>query len=381
MRYLDLDTRVGHRAADVEKGNVGALQSKLDAIAREHGDTYIEGIQPVFEPLKARHFDSSWNWVRQDALLMWGDILHGRISTVDRDITARCIAIINRADNTLLEYMQYYVDRCDPSRGETYRLGKEFGQKLIDNCREALGRPPLYKDGTVILLDLTLALTYAIHIVTFPTAPHTEVTAQGDIVYSEVVREGVRKLEAYVEEMATGGPPPTAVNIDKVQEDVLKLWNAVKSQPEISQEQKNRIKALYDGVVRSLCKSPTAETRRVTPRTRCSSSQFLRPQVVVPTTLADDKIPLLHLKRKSAGIWEHSSNLTSVYLDVLNEIATSGTTFKDKNALLTGVGKGSIGVEILKDLLSGGAHVVITTSRYCRKTVEYYQGIFQTHGS
>ena len=206
-------------------------------------------------------------------------------------------------------------------------------------------------------------------------------TAQGDVVYSEVVREGVRKLEAYVEEMATGGSPPTAVNIEKVQEDVLKLWNVVKSQPEISQEQKNRIKALYDGVVRSLRKGPTAETRRVTPRTRRSSSQFLRPQMVVPTTLPDGKIPLLHLKRKSAGSWEYSSNLTSVYLDLLSEIATSGTTFKDKNALLTGVGKGSIGVEILKGLLSGGAHVVITTSRYSRKTVEYYQGIFQTHGS
>ena len=30
---------------------VAALQSKLDAIAKEQGDTYIEGIQPVFEPL------------------------------------------------------------------------------------------------------------------------------------------------------------------------------------------------------------------------------------------------------------------------------------------------------------------------------------------
>jgi fatty acid synthase subunit beta len=70
-----------------------------------------------------------------------------------------------------------------------------------------------------------------------------------------------------------------------------------------------------------------------------------------------------------------------VYLDVLHEIATAGTTFKDKNALLTGVGKGSIGVEIVKGLLSGGAHVVITTSRYSRQTVEYYQSIFQTFGS
>jgi len=79
------------------------------------------------------------------------------------------------------------------------------------------------------------------------------------------------------------------------------------------------------------------------------------------------------LKRKVGTNWEYSSNLTSVYLDILHEIATSGTTFKDKNALLTGVSKGSIGVEV--------AHVVITTSSYSRKTVEYYQSIFQSFGS
>ncbi|KAF8527748.1 hypothetical protein JB92DRAFT_3093129 [Gautieria morchelliformis] len=41
------------------------LPSKLDSITGEHG-----GVQPMFEPLNARHFDSSWNWVMQDALLM-----------------------------------------------------------------------------------------------------------------------------------------------------------------------------------------------------------------------------------------------------------------------------------------------------------------------
>ncbi|KAJ7082229.1 acyl transferase domain-containing protein [Mycena belliarum] len=84
---------------------------------------------------------------------------------------------------------------------------------------------------------------------------------------------------------------------------------------------------------------------------------------------------------KVGATWEYSSNLTGIYLDILHGIATSGTTFKYKNALLTGVGKGSIGVEIVKGLLSGGAHVVITTSRYSRSTVEYYQSIFQTFGS
>jgi fatty acid synthase subunit alpha, fungi type len=215
--------------------------------------------------------------------------------------------------------------------------------------------------------------------VTFPTAPKTEVSEKGEILYTEVNRDGVRKLEAYVEEMASGDTIPGHVNIQKVRDDVAKLWNAVKSQPEITPDQKNRIKALYEGVVRSLHKGP--ESRQRLPRNRRSSSQFLRPQIPTSTLLSADKVPLLHLKRKVGQNWEYSSNLTSLYLDILSEIATSGTTFKDKNALLTGVGKGSIGVEILKGLLSGGAHVVITTSRYSRKTVEYYQGIFQQFGS
>lgn len=218
-------------------------------------------------------------------------------------------------------------------------------------------------------------------VVTFPTAPHTEVTAQGEIKYSEVVRENVRKLEAYVEEMASGDTNAAPTNIQKIQDDVLKLWNVVKSQPEISDDQKNRIKALYESVVRSLRKRPESRSLPGAHRSRRSSSQFLRPQVANVASVTSDKVPLLHLKRKVGTNWEYSSNLTGVYLDILHEIATSGTTFKDKNALLTGVGKASIGVEILKGLLSGGARVVITTSRYSRATVEYYQGIFQRFGS
>jgi fatty acid synthase subunit alpha, fungi type len=147
MRYLNRDPRAGEQAHDKAKANVAALQAKLDSIAREHGDTYIDGIQPIFDPLKARHFDSAWNWVRQDALLMFYDILFGRLTTVDREITARCIQIMNRADPELIHYMQYYIDHCDPSKGETYELAKVFGQQLMDNCKEAIGQPPLYRDG------------------------------------------------------------------------------------------------------------------------------------------------------------------------------------------------------------------------------------------
>jgi fatty acid synthase subunit alpha len=148
MRYLGRDSRAGEIAFDKEKATNTALQAKLDSILREHGDSYIDGIQPRFDPLKARHFDSSWNWVRQDALLMYYDIIFGRLTTVDREITARCIALLNRADPDMLKYMQYNIDQCDPSKGETYKLAKEFGQQLIDNTREVIGQPPVYKDGS-----------------------------------------------------------------------------------------------------------------------------------------------------------------------------------------------------------------------------------------
>lgn len=78
---------------------------------------------------------------------MYYDIIHGKLTTIDREITARCIAIINRSDPDLVRYMQYHIDRCDPSKGETYKLAKEFGQELINNTRAVLGQPPVYKDG------------------------------------------------------------------------------------------------------------------------------------------------------------------------------------------------------------------------------------------
>ncbi|KAJ3768528.1 hypothetical protein FB446DRAFT_792198 [Lentinula raphanica] len=165
---------------------------------------------------------------------MYYDIIFGRLTTVDREITARCIHLLNRADPEMLAYIQYNIDHCDPSKGNTYKLAKEFGQQLIDHVT---GQPPVYKD------------------VTFPTAPHTE---------------------AYVEEMARRDTVSGPVNIQKVQDDVMKLWTIVKSQPEISQEQKNRIKALYEGVVRSL-RTKGPESRSLVPRNSRSSSQFLRP--------------------------------------------------------------------------------------------------------
>ncbi|KAH0826716.1 hypothetical protein J3R83DRAFT_5115 [Lanmaoa asiatica] len=163
---LNRDSCADEIAHDKEKAMSAQLQARLDSIAREHGDTYIDGIQPTFDPLK----------LKSPSLRL----------VLELELTAHRIALLNRADPKLLTYMQYHIDRCNPNKGDTYALAKQFGQQLIDNTREVLGQPPVYED------------------VTFPTAPHTEVTAKGDIVYTELIRENVCKLEAYVEEMASG---------------------------------------------------------------------------------------------------------------------------------------------------------------------------------
>ncbi|ODN92793.1 hypothetical protein L198_05588 [Cryptococcus wingfieldii CBS 7118] len=291
-----------------------------------------------------------------------------------RELTSRCIAIMNRADPTFIEYMKYHIDNVDPSKGPTYEKVKQFGQILLENCQEVVDKPPVYRD------------------VALPTAPHTEVSAKGDIVYSEISRNNVRKLESYVKEMASGGEVEPAVNLDKVQSDIEKLWELVNSQPSITPAQKSAIKSMYSEVVKSLGHSsegsavddsfaPAAIARTKGPKQRRSSSQFLRPNVEDRTEVEETHLPFLHLKRKTGTSFSYSAKLTNIYFDVLTEIATSGVTFAKKAALLTGVGKGSIGVEILKGLLSGGCTCIVTTSRYSRAAVDYYKNIFHEIGS
>ncbi|KAH9957127.1 hypothetical protein BC827DRAFT_1157441 [Russula dissimulans] len=284
---------------DPLRASSAELQARLDNVGREHGDTYIDGIQPVFDPLKACLFESSWSWVRQDALIFY-DVLFGRLRTVGREITARCIAIMNRADPDLREVYGVMDNRRGPAKGETYAAAKKSGHELLEYYRGVVGRPPLYKD------------------VTSPTAPHTEISEKGEIVCSEVNREKLHKLEAYVEEMCSADQISGSVKILKIQDDVVKPWNVVKSRPEMSEEEKNRIKALYDGVVRWLRKVPDNRPRPGVPRTRPSSSYI--------TSVSADEIPLLHRKRRIGTQWEYDTNLSGVYFGVLDKIATSGST-------------------------------------------------------
>ncbi|CAD6952845.1 unnamed protein product, partial [Tilletia caries] len=284
-RYLDEDHRTSARAADSLRQDLKNAQGQLDAIASEHGEVYTKGIMPRFEPIKARHFSSYWNWSRQDAMIAYYAIIHGELTTVDREITARCLTIMNRADQAMVDYMQFYIDRVDPSMGPNYELAKTFGQQLIDSCKEAMVESARYKE------------------VHAPTAPHTEIDTRGNIVYTEAKRIGVRKLEAYVKEMAVGTRVGPQINVEKAHENIGKLWMLIKNEPSMSKLSKATLKSLYTEAVRSLG-SPSPRPRITGPRqsrARRTSTTTARPTSVDAFGMPDDRQPFLNIQRKVAG--------------------------------------------------------------------------------
>lgn len=360
-RYLKIDLRAGEKSFIGAQQSNSALQAQLDLWNVEHGEFYAAGIEPVFSPLKARVYDSSWNWARQDALTMYYDIIFGRLKAVDREIVSQCIRIMNRSNPTLLDFMQYHIDNCPTERGETYQLAKELGQQLIDNCHDVLQIAPHYKD------------------VSLPTGPHTSIDARGNLEYAETPRTSARKLEHYVREMADGGKISEYGNRTKVQNDLSRIYKLIKQQHKLSKTSQLQIKQLYGDVIRSLAMSEG----QIIPKENGNGklNGYAKKSAVRTKTGKVETIPFLHLKRKDEHGWEYSKKLTGIYLDCLETAAKDGVTFQGKNALMTGAGAGSIGAEVLQGLISGGAKVVVTTSRFSREVTEYYQSMYARFGS
>ncbi|KAI5281614.1 3-oxoacyl-[acyl-carrier-protein] synthase, partial [Ascosphaera aggregata] len=357
-RYLKLDLRAGDKAYLASQEAQATLQAQLDLWQAEHGDFYAAGIEPCFDALKARSYDSSWNWARQDALNMYYDIIFGRLTTVDREIVSQCIRIMNRSNPRLVDFMQYHIDNCPTERGETYKLAKELGQQLIDNCNEVLNVDPVYKDVAV------------------PTGPETVVDAKGNVSYREVPRSSARKLEHYVATMAEGGPISEYSNRTKVQNDLKNVYKLIRKQQRLSKSSQLEFGALYRDVLRSLSmnQSQILQNNRGRSGSRARAADAACSGKV-------ETIPFLHLKKKFDHGWEYSKKLSNAYLNVLESAAKNGLTFAGKNVLMTGAGAGSIGAALLQGIISGGAKVIVTTSRFSREVTEYYQTMYTKYGA
>lgn len=81
------------------------------------------------------------------------------------------------------------------------------------------------------------------------------------------------------------------------------------------------------------------------------------------------------------GSYVFSPHFSDLYGQDLRTAKDSGFTFAKRNVLLTGAGKNSIGFQMIRHLLSGGARVTVTTSSYSTETAQMYQNLYAKHGS
>lgn len=373
-RYLKLDLTKGDKSLIKEKEASSVLQAELDLWAEEHGEFYASGIKPVFSPLKARTYDSYWNWARQDAISMYFDIIFGKLTSVDRETVTQCIQIMNRANPTLIKFMQYHIDHTPTEKGETYELAKKMGQQLIDNCTEMLAKQqsPVYKD------------------VSYPTGPKTDVDVKGNVNYEEVPRDACRKFEEYVHVMAQGCDM-TKDSKPTIEEDLANVYKALSKQA--SSENQLKIESLYKQLIEFVEKNSEIEVTKATTTVLETAytdetseiaslkdiSEIKKP---VSSTIPPETIPFLHIKSKTKlGSWVYDKPKSSLFLDGLEKGAVNGISYKGKYALVTGAGAGSIGAEVMRGLLSGGAKVIVTTSRFSKKVTEYYQSLYSRYGA
>ncbi|KAH8693925.1 fatty acid synthase alpha subunit [Talaromyces proteolyticus] len=101
------------------------------------------------------------------------------------------------------------------------------------------------------------------------------------------------------------------------------------------------------------------------------------PQLGKPSSHA----PHLHIKRRVGHVWKYSESLTSVFRGALEKAQTGGESFSGRSVLITGAGTGSIGAEMLAKLLSGGARIIVTTTRFSPEVAGEYQKVYTDFGA
>ena len=219
-RYLGRDLRHGDKLLELQLEETARLQAQNDLWVREHGEKYSEGIAPRFTAKKVRHYDSAWNWAKQDVVqLLLLAILRGPEGDFGRELLEHAALTFNRSDRSLLEFIGYETRRMMAAPGPELAAVKPFGYALaaalpqfapiwsLDEAGAlaALAAPPRYLPRQLL------------------SGPSTEVTSDGSIRYREVPRPGVSSFEDFVAEIGRGFDLRTAAADRRVVEALQAL--------------------------------------------------------------------------------------------------------------------------------------------------------------
>ncbi|KAJ2073744.1 fatty acid synthase alpha subunit Lsd1 [Coemansia sp. S155-1] len=206
-RYAGMDLRKGARLAEDEQAKAAKLQTKLDSILSEFGDELIDGTQPLFGARKARRFDSSWNWARQEVY----ELIQRAIAGCSAGSTNASAAVDdaslqrlkNRSSPGLLQMLAGSLSILKAAHDNSLEPVIKLVSELHDACTQSLKEPPVYRElstptGPQVDFDLNFGL-------------------DGTATYSEVPRLDAPLFVDYIEHMRQPTAPdmPPFIHLKK----------------------------------------------------------------------------------------------------------------------------------------------------------------------
>ncbi|TDH65379.1 hypothetical protein CCR75_002038 [Bremia lactucae] len=424
--YLGDDQLDWHRKIETEVDMREDLESSVSQWVTEHGEFYGAGIAGKFDAKKERQYDSYWNWAKQDAMELYyrtaaaasGLPISPKL-TVNKGLSAHFEAMtrfINKNVDTItdelalppLEWFKPYL--CNRATPELLRCTQFFVSRALKESS-----PELAQAVQLLVEQIEEWLnTNPVNMQIFkPTQPLLRILDNGVLEYAEVPRDGVTDSINYVDEVARGleyndaietgkvaGSDVTAgmtsavgfettlndngsMNSDEVdsydEEDYKDEKSAITNKQTSNTSEASKAKGAKLNALRD---SLRKRSKRETEKSLVARSSSLR--FGLNENLKKIVLPHVHIRKPSnvdPTIRLYDVESTCVLLSCMREMASTGISFTGKVALLTGCGKNSIGAEIVKALLEGGATVFVTTSSFSMKTAGLFREIYEQHGS
>ncbi|KAG0644937.1 Fatty acid synthase subunit alpha [Hyphodiscus hymeniophilus] len=105
------------------------------------------------------------------------------------------------------------------------------------------------------------------------------------------------------------------------------------------------------------------------------------PEAYISLLKSGKSQPYTNLISRRQGRWAFDAELTQSFFEALSLALKKGMSFSNKVVLITGAGQGSIGAELVRRLLMGGATVIVTTSRPISEAQKFFRHIYSVFGA
>jgi fatty acid synthase subunit alpha len=361
--YFDIDSRTGDRSFEKEKERNTSLQTELDRLIQEFGTEMLEGCRPIFDALKQRKFNSWWNWNRQDILELYFKVCASGDVVLDHEAWKQRRHVLNTATRELVDINAYYVEKA--KREGRNEIVISNAQNLLEAVRDNINKSPLY------------CLQSHSYKATSLTGPKVEINPKtGQLEYKEDQRAGIDLFIDYVASIKA----QLQVIVEKEARHISSLMQVHKVALEGVRKAINNAHPRFRSQHRKNQKRFSPSDR--SPCHRSPAGSDMGSGAVTPSALAVEENPVIFIENRDfPTAISVDVRKTNTFLRALEAICKDGVNFSGKTALVTGGGRGSIGVEIVKALLDGGAKVFVTTSSYSEEICTYYRKVYQQHGS